>query len=88
MLKPNIGTLNALIRITCGFTLLGWGTAALVRRSRRNYPLFSMFMGAMKVAEGITRFCPIVFLYEERQNGENGLDLDLDEDMPLPVNPS
>jgi len=84
MLKPNIGTLNALIRITCGFTLLGWGTAALVRRPQRNYPLFSMFMGAMKVAEGITRFCPIVFLYEERQNGDN----DLDEDMPLPVNPS
>lgn len=84
MVKPNIGTLNAFIRITLGFTLLGWGTAALMRRSRSNFPLFSVIMGAMKVAEGITRFCPVVYLYDEREKGEN----DFDEDMFPPVNPS
>ncbi|WP_280770352.1 YgaP family membrane protein [Salipaludibacillus daqingensis] len=83
MLKPNIGTLNALIRITAGFTLLGWGTAALVKHSRRNYPLFSVMMGALKVAEGITRFCPVVYLYEERQTDDT-----FDEDVYSPVNPS
>ncbi|MCE7792560.1 DUF2892 domain-containing protein [Salipaludibacillus sp. CUR1] len=66
MFKPNIGTLNALIRITGGLILLSWGTAQLVKRPYRNFPLISVMAGAMKVAEGITRFCPVVFLYEER----------------------
>ncbi|WP_416151937.1 DUF2892 domain-containing protein [Salipaludibacillus sp. HK11] len=83
-MKPNIGTLNALIRITCGFTLLGWGTAKLVKRSHNSSPILAMIMGSMKVAEGITRFCPIVFMYEERQSNND----DFTEEAFPPVNPS
>ncbi|PYZ92248.1 hypothetical protein CR194_15535 [Salipaludibacillus keqinensis] len=83
MLRPNIGTLNALIRITLGFTLLSWGTATLVRRSLKSIPMLSVIIGSMKVAEGITRFCPVVFLYEERQEDHYE-----DEEDFSPMNPS
>ena len=65
-ITPNIGILNALIRLTCGFTMLAWGTAKLVKRPYSNTPFFIIMMAAMKVAEGITRFCPMTYLFEER----------------------
>jgi hypothetical protein len=65
-ITPNIGIVNALIRITCGFTLVAWGTSKLVKRPLSNTPLIVVMMGAMKVAEGITRFCPLTYLFEEK----------------------
>ncbi|SDH77491.1 Protein of unknown function [Alteribacillus persepolensis] len=59
-MKQNIGTLNALVRITCGLTMLAWSTAELTDfRKNSGRQLFIAAMGAMKVAEGITRFCPL-----------------------------
>ncbi|MFB4165454.1 DUF2892 domain-containing protein [Alteribacillus sp. JSM 102045] len=58
-MKPNIGTLNAMVRITCGLTILAWSTAELTRYRRNSRHLVCTMMGAMKVAEGITRFCPL-----------------------------
>ncbi|OLO26445.1 hypothetical protein BTR23_23055 [Alkalihalophilus pseudofirmus] len=75
-MKPNIGLINAFVRISCGFSLLAWATAKLVRKPNQNMPLFIAMMGGMKVAEGITRFCPITYMFEEqivqikRQNNE------------------
>jgi hypothetical protein len=63
---PNIGLINAFIRLTCGFTLLAWGTSKLVKRPYSSTPLFVVMMAAMKVAEGFTRFCPLTYLFEER----------------------
>ncbi|WNF36874.1 DUF2892 domain-containing protein [Bacillaceae bacterium IKA-2] len=63
---PNIGLLNAFIRLTCGFTMLAWGTSKLIKRPFRNTPMIVIILGAMKVAEGITRFCPLTFFVEER----------------------
>jgi hypothetical protein len=57
--KPNIGTLNALIRITIGLTMISFATAKLVRKPWCLAPKLSVMLGAMKVAEGIVRFCPI-----------------------------
>ncbi|WP_096438899.1 YgaP family membrane protein [Alteribacter populi] len=85
-MRPNIGMINALVRITCGFTLLAWATARLVRRPYRSSPLFVAMMGAMKVAEGITRFCPVTFAVEERME-ETFDDIDFNHDSG-PVNPS
>jgi hypothetical protein len=65
-ITPNIGIVNALIRITCGFTMLAWGTSKLVKRPLSNTPLIVVMMGAMKVAEGITRFCPLTYFFEEK----------------------
>ncbi|WP_216830204.1 YgaP family membrane protein [Alkalihalobacterium elongatum] len=76
-MKPNIGMINAFVRITCGFTVLAYATARLVKKPYSSMPLFAAMMGAMKVAEGFTRFCPLTYLFEEqvvqikKQNNNN-----------------
>lgn len=65
-ITPNIGLLSSFVRLTAGFTMLAWGTSKLVKRPFSNSPVIAIVLGAMKVAEGITRFCPLVFLAEER----------------------
>ncbi|WP_242223919.1 DUF2892 domain-containing protein [Bacillus cereus group sp. BfR-BA-01380] len=60
MFKQNIGTLNALIRITLGFVLLSCSTAKLVRKPWCTWSKIMLWVGAMRIAEGIVRFCPIV----------------------------
>lgn len=66
-IKPNIGILNALIRITFGLTILAWSTSKLVKHPWRDSYLFAALCGAMKVAEGIVRYCPLTELYERCQ---------------------
>ncbi|WP_102272825.1 YgaP family membrane protein [Cytobacillus massiliigabonensis] len=92
-IKPNIGTVNALIRITCGLTLLACSTAKLTKKPWRESYMFLAFLGAMKVAEGIVRFCPITALFENRQDllgsknqNENGEEIEISD--ILPYNPS
>lgn len=63
-IKPNIGILNALIRITIGLTLLSWTTAKLVKFPWRDSYLFVALCGAMKVAEGIVRYCPMTAFFQ------------------------
>ncbi|MFC0469253.1 DUF2892 domain-containing protein [Halalkalibacter kiskunsagensis] len=65
-MKPNIGRIDALCRISMGFTVLAWSTAKLVRKPSNNIPLFAAMMGGLKVAEGITRFCPLVYMAEHK----------------------
>ncbi|WP_100397810.1 YgaP family membrane protein [Bacillus sp. FJAT-44742] len=64
-MKSNIGILNALCRITCGLTILAWATAKLTKRSSSSMYLLAAMMGAMKVGEGITRFCPITKMVQD-----------------------
>jgi len=66
-LKPNIGIVNALLRITCGLTILSWATAKMVRFPRRDSYIVVAVLGAMKVGEGITRFCPVTELFMRYQ---------------------
>jgi Protein of unknown function (DUF2892) len=66
-IKPNIGILNSLIRITFGLTTLAWVTAKLVKKPWRDSYLLVALCGAMKVAEGIVRFCPVTALLEKYQ---------------------
>ncbi|NEU31667.1 DUF2892 domain-containing protein [bacterium LRH843] len=63
-MKPNIGRLDAYCRITMGLTILACSTAKLVRRPTATMPMLGAMMGGMKVAEGITRFCPLTCLAE------------------------
>jgi hypothetical protein len=60
----NIGIINALLRITFGLTMLAWATAKMTRRPWCTSYLIVALLAAMKVGEGITRFCPITALYE------------------------
>ncbi|RAK15084.1 Protein of unknown function (DUF2892) [Anoxybacillus vitaminiphilus] len=66
-MKPNIGMINALIRITFGFSILAWTTAKMVKHPWRDSYIFLAMLGAMKVAEGVTRFCPLTALLEQYQ---------------------
>lgn len=66
-MRPNIGLINALIRIALGITAVSWATAKLAKRPYLTAPLIVSFLGAMKIAEGITRFCPLTYLFEERE---------------------
>jgi hypothetical protein len=68
--SQNIGIVNALIRITIGLTVLSWCTAKMVKRPWRDSYLFLAICGAMKVAEGIVRFCPVTALFQEGQGSE------------------
>lgn len=97
-IKPNIGILNALIRITLGLTILTWSTSKLVKNPWRDSLLFVALCGAMKVAEGIVRYCPVTALFEKCQgmmeesstdsmDGMEGL-TNLDGDQVVPYNPS
>ncbi|MDA3130398.1 DUF2892 domain-containing protein [Aliibacillus thermotolerans] len=69
-MKPNIGIVNALIRITCGLTMVTWAGAELTRRRSNGWHLFCVLMGAMKVGEGITRFCPVVEFMAQNESDE------------------
>lgn len=61
-MQKNIGTMDAIMRITCGLTGVAWATSRMVRHPRRGLPVAVAMMGAMKVAEGVTRFCPLLKL--------------------------
>ena len=67
--RPNIGTINSLVRITIGLTILAWSTSKMVKRPWRDSNIFMAMMGAMKVAEGIVRYCPVTALYEKSKIG-------------------
>ncbi|WP_246942890.1 YgaP family membrane protein [Bacillus pinisoli] len=66
-MKPNIGIINALIRLTCGFTMLAWSTARLAKRPYCESYLLVALISAMKIGEGIVRFCPVTYLFQQYQ---------------------
>jgi len=53
-MQKNVGDFDAYIRITAGLFMIGSG---ILRSSKGMIAL-----GAMKVAEGVTRFCPMLYL--------------------------
>jgi hypothetical protein len=58
-LRQNIGTIDSMVRISCGLTLLAWSIAKMAKDKPSGGQLFVSFMGAQKVAEGITHYCPL-----------------------------
>lgn len=81
--RENIGIIEALIRITCGLTMLAWATAKMVKRPWRESYLFIALLSAMKVGEGIVRYCPIKDLYNRSQylfEEDRTLQLNIDSD--------
>jgi hypothetical protein len=70
-MKPNIGIINALIRLTCGFTMLAWATARLSKRPYCESYFVVALLSAMKIGEGIVRFCPVTYLFNQYQEQQN-----------------
>ncbi|WP_338471589.1 DUF2892 domain-containing protein [Niallia sp. XMNu-256] len=64
-IKPNIGILGALIRITLGLTVLSCSTAKMVKRPFFQTYFWTALLGAMHVAEGIMRYCPVTALFQQ-----------------------
>jgi len=64
LLRPNIGIVNALIRITFGLTALCWACIRYMKTPWRDSLLLVIMMAAMKVGEGILRFCPVTYMFE------------------------
>ncbi|MGI2327600.1 YgaP family membrane protein [Planococcus sp. YIM B11945] len=58
-MKQNIGTIDSMVRITCGLTLLAWSIAKMANNKPSGGQLFVSMMGAQKVAEGIVHYCPL-----------------------------
>ncbi|USG66412.1 DUF2892 domain-containing protein [Brevibacillus ruminantium] len=59
-MRKNVGTVDAMIRITAGLVGLAYGVGRMSRRPYRT-PWLLMALSAMKVAEGATRFCPMLY---------------------------
>ncbi|WP_044641096.1 YgaP family membrane protein [Risungbinella massiliensis] len=59
-MQKNVGTMDAIMRITCGLYGLVWSATRMANRPKsRSYCLMAI-LSAMKVAEGITRYCPML----------------------------
>lgn len=67
-MRKNVGTWGAIMRITIGLVGLAWSTARMTRHPYRGFPLLVAMLSGMKVAEGITRFCPMLHLLGARTN--------------------
>lgn len=71
-MKKNIGDVDAYIRLAGGFTLLGVGIA------KKCTPVIAL--GAMKITEGMTRFCPVLYLLGLSTNS-NGINIQFSKDF-------
>lgn len=56
----NVGNADAMIRLVGGIALLAYGVSG---RLGRTGSMLALFLGASKVAEGLTRYCPVLGLF-------------------------
>ena len=64
--RPNIGIINAMVRITVGLTVVAYSTSRMVRKPWRQSSMLYAMIGAMKVAEGIVRYCPVTAMIQQQ----------------------
>lgn len=64
-MKPNIGIIQAMIRIAAGVSMVGYATAALVTKPKQLTAHLTLLAGAIKIAEGIVRYCPSMTLINQ-----------------------
>ncbi|MGE6631633.1 YgaP family membrane protein [Bacillus sp. NPDC077027] len=67
-MKPNLGLMEAVIRIACGLTILTVAGSAFTRKPWCKMLLLSIFIGGLKTASGILRFCPVTFMCENQDS--------------------
>ncbi|WP_299094407.1 DUF2892 domain-containing protein [uncultured Metabacillus sp.] len=88
-MRPNIGIINALVRITCGLTIVAWATSKYCKRPWRDSYLIAIVLGSMKVGEGILRYCPITYLFQNANlpffDEEDGYE---EDDEKIVINPT
>lgn len=67
----NISIINALVRITVGFTVIVWATTRLIRKPWRDSYLIMALIGGMKIGQGILRYCPFVAIVDRFYDWED-----------------
>ncbi|MGD6817941.1 YgaP family membrane protein [Metabacillus sp. 84] len=82
MIRPNIGIVNALVRITVGLTLVAIASAKFSKKPWRESLILLIMLGAMKVGEGILRFCPLTLLYDQAKENTSSQDGEADTYNP------
>jgi hypothetical protein len=86
-MRQNIGMINSMIRIITGLTMLSVYTAKLTRKPYKESYMIMIMLAAMKVAEGIVRYCPMTDLIH-RSKDMNDMDLGTITKEGSPFNPS
>ncbi|MGP4076026.1 YgaP family membrane protein [Halobacillus sp. K22] len=71
-MKPNIGIINSMVRITAGLSML---TLLTIRanKTKEVHPML-VVLASMKVAEGIVRYCPLTAAFEEMSEETDGIE--------------
>jgi hypothetical protein len=67
-MEKNVSRVDAMMRITLGLTGVAWGTSRMIRDPHNSMPVLVTLASAMKVAEGVTRFCPMLALFNTTSN--------------------
>ncbi|WP_430792321.1 YgaP family membrane protein [Bacillus subtilis] len=70
-MKPNISLINAVFRIACGLTIMSAASAKFTKKPWCRMHLLYIFMGAMKAGSGILRFCPVTYMFQHSDSGNN-----------------
>lgn len=67
-MRKNIGTVDAYMRIACGLYGLVWSATRIAKRPKSICYCLIAISSAMKVAEGITRYCPMLAMLGKNTN--------------------
>lgn len=67
MLEPNISDENGFMRLICGITSTGIGIAKISRVPSCKVGHTLILLGAMKIAEGIYQYCPLVAMTKQEE---------------------
>ena len=70
MLQENISEQNAFIRLMCGVGMTAFGVGRIARDPHCTVGRMMILAGAMKVAEGIYQYCPIVAMMNPEKEDE------------------
>lgn len=68
VLEQNISEKNAFIRLISGISMVAFGTARIAKDSSCLIGKAVIIAGAMKVAEGLYQYCPLVDLMNKNHD--------------------
>lgn len=71
-MRKNVGTIDALCRLLLGFVGFGWAVSRLARsRFFQLNAFLLLILSAQKIAEGITRYCPVLAAFDINTRDSN-----------------
>ncbi|MGI8314609.1 YgaP family membrane protein [Halobacillus mangrovi] len=77
----NIGIINSMVRITAGLSMLTFLSMQGQKQEDSFVQRMMVIIAAMKVAEGIVRYCPMTAMYDEIVYEDDGIEEDWDQEF-------